>query len=278
MKPGVSIWIALIMLVACNTKDSKSTSAQLARVGQKYLYADDLSQALRSRSPLQDSAQYVKELINSWVKQQVLLQQAEKNLSKEQLDTRKKLEDYHQSLLIYEYEKQLLNQQLDTVITEAQILAYFKNNKSNFELKKNLIRLKFVKTEARHKDLDKIRNWLKNDKQEELISWCKTNASNYFLDESVWLDFADVLKEIPIRTYNEEAFLNNNTYTEVKDGDFLYIVRIMDYRIRNTTSDPGQERERIKEMILNQRKVKLLKTMEQNMIKEAELSNNIEIF
>jgi hypothetical protein len=52
----------------------------------------------------------------------------------------------------------------------------------------------------------------------------------------------------------------------------------MDYRIRNSTSDPGQERERIKEMILNQRKVKLLKTMEQNMIKEAELSNNIEIF
>lgn len=35
--------------------------------------------------------------------------------------------------------------------------------------------------------------------------------------------FADVLKAIPIRTYNEEAFLNNNTYTEVKDGNFFIL-------------------------------------------------------
>ena len=278
MKSGVSIiTVFLFMLYSCKPSSTDSDT-RLARVGDKYLYVSQLQEALTNRSPLQDSVVYLRELVKSWIKQQVLVQQAEQNLSEEERDTRKKLEDYHHSLLIYQYEKKLLSSRLDTVVTEAHIRDYFKKNKSNFELRKNLLRLWFVKADVKKRDLDHVRTLMKTNRSNELLMWCKANAANFFLDEQVWLDFADVLREIPIRTYNEEAFLNNNTYTEVKDGDFIYLVRIFDYRIRSSTSDPGIERERIREMIINQRKVKLLKTLEQNLIKEAELSKNIEIY
>lgn len=278
MKSGVSIiTVFLFMLYSCQSS-STDNDTRLARVGNTYLYISQLKEALDNRSPLQDSTIYLRELVQSWIKQQVLVQQAEQNLSEEERDTRKKLEDYHQSLLIYQYEKKLLSSKLDTVVTEAQILDYFKKNKGNFELRKNLLRLWFVKTKTQTKDLDKVRELIKNNRNNELLMWCKAHADNFFLDEQVWLDFSDVLREIPIRTYNEEAFLNNNTYTEVNNGDFIYLVRIFDYRIRSSTSDPGIERDRIREMIINQRKVKLLKTIEHNLIKEAELSKNIDIY
>jgi hypothetical protein len=278
MNDGVSIILVIVfMLTACRSSTNRDESP-LARVGDVYLHVSDIEEALRNRSPLQDSITYQKELVQSWVRQQILLQKAEQELPEADQDTRKQVEDYHRSLLIYQYEKKLLSTRLDTNVSEAQILDYFKKNKSNFELRKNLLRMWFVKADSRHKDLDKVRQLIQSTQHDELLMWCKAHAVNYFLDDQVWLDFTDVLKEIPIRTYNEEAFLNNNTYTEVKDGDFVYLVRIIDYRIRSSTSDPGMERERIREMIINQRKVKLLKTMELELIKEAELKKTIEVF
>lgn len=266
-----------LVTAACSGSQKKP----IARVGTRYLYLADITQTINERNPLQDSALFVKKLVNDWIRQQVLIEQAEQKLNSQQKNKQKQVEDLRNSLLIYEYQRLLVGEQLDTTVTEEQVSAYFNKNKSDFELKENLVRLKYVKVAATSKKLAIFRTLIRsgnNTDMARLDQACKTGAANFFLNDRVWLNLEDVIKEVPLKIDNAEDFLKNNTYFETKDQEFIYLVNISGYRIRGSESAPELEYGRIKEMILNARKVKLIREMEQNVLKEAELNGNVEVY
>jgi len=59
---------------------------------------------------------------------------------------------------------------------------------------------------------------------------------NYYDDDQSWVYFDDILKEIPINTYNQEHYLNNNKYIQLDDADMVYFIKILIFKIRSTTS------------------------------------------
>jgi len=267
------------LFTGCSQKKSSNVEP-LARVGNHFLYLADINKALTGRSPLQDSLPYMKKLIQEWIREQVLLDKANNVLTAAQKDKKKELDAYLAALLVYEYQRQTVEQKLDTTVTDTQIKQYFEKNKADFELKQNLIRFRYVKLK---KDIpfDETKTLLGSDKEEDfkkLEVFCRQQASNFFLNDKVWLNFQDVLKEIPIQTYNEEDFLKNNTLVEVKDKEYTYLVRISDYRVKNGQSQPELERDRIVQMIIQARKAQLIKETEQQVLKEAELNGSIELF
>lgn len=277
---SVFVILSMTALFTGCLQRSSSNGEPLARVGNHFLYPADITEALAGRSPLQDSLPYMKKLIQEWIREQVLLDKANSVLTAAQKDKKKELDAYLSALLVYEYQRQTVEQKLDTTVTDAQIKQYFEKNKADFELKQNLIRFRYVKLK---KDMpfDEARALLASDKEEDfkkLELFCRQHASNFFLNDKVWLNFQDVLKEIPIQTYNEEDFLKNNTLVEVKDKEYTYLVRISDYRVKNGQSQPELERDRIVQMIIQARKAKLIKETEQQVLKEAELNGSIELF
>src|SRR5687768_17232264 len=133
----------LLVSGAFSCKDLSKEEKYLARVGNKYLLYSDLEQYLLENKG-QDSAELVRSYTENWVKQQVLIQKAENNLSSEQKNKEKQVEDYRNALIIYEYQKLLLSQQLDTSVAPNEIEDYYEQNKQNFELKENIVRLRFA--------------------------------------------------------------------------------------------------------------------------------------
>ena len=103
-------------------------------------------------------------------------------------------------------------------------------------------------------------------------------AENSFLDDQVWLNFDDIIKEVPIKTYDAKHFLENNKYVEIKEGPYIYLVNILAYQIKNTASNFEFEKENIKKVIWQNRKKDLLKQLENKLKKDAELKNEIESF
>ncbi|MFH1937703.1 MAG: hypothetical protein ABIK52_09085, partial [Bacteroidota bacterium] len=181
----------------------------------------------------------------------------------------------------FAYENMLVAQRLDTVVSDAEIESYYLENQKNFLLKNNIVRLSYVKIPSESKQIRQIQRFFYSDDpddKERLADLCDKHSAQYFLDDETWLIFDDVMKEIPVRTYNQEEFLRYRRSFEIQDSLYLYLVKFLDFKIKENISPLQFERIRVKSIILNKRKMNLLNTMRQDVYNEALQENTIEIY
>lgn len=143
-------------------------------------------------------------------------------------------------------------------MSDEEIETYYNEHSQNFELKENIVRLIFFKLSNSTPNLNTL--WYKfntgGKANLDQITYASVNGGgNFHRDEDTWLDFNDILKEIPITTYNQESYLNNHKVIRVSDDNFTYFVQIMDFRIKNSISPLQRERDRIRRIIVNKEKV-----------------------
>ena len=274
--------LILLVFFACNTKLNKDQNrVAIARANNAYLYEDDIKDIVPVGTSLKDSIDLLKKYIDNWVRESLVIQKAENNLTDEQKNVEKQLQDYRNSLITYVYEKELVKQKLDTLITNEEIEKYYNENQGDFELKDNIIKVIYVKVSKKAPGIDKLIKWYKSDNmkdREQLASYCHQFAQNFYLDDNSWLLFNDLLKEIPIQTYNKELFLQNNRYIEVSDSLNKYFVNIKGFKIRNSLSPLAFEKENIKNIILNKRKLQLVTKMKVDVYNDAANTKKIEIY
>ena len=99
-----------------------------------------------------------------WVRKQLLLDQAEKTLTPDEKDFSKQLEEYRNSLVIYEFESSIISQKLDTVVSLKEIQTYYDQNMQNFELKENIIKADYVQILDDQKQLPRLKKlWQNHD-------------------------------------------------------------------------------------------------------------------
>jgi hypothetical protein len=274
-----TIFIFLIITSSCNKKNANKNEGAIAKAYNEFLYPTDIKGLLSISLSAADSERVMKSYIDNWIKNKVLAHKAEENLSDEEKNVQQQLDEYRNSLLVYKYQMKLVAERLDTNITDDQLRAYYEKNKNNFELKKNLVQLTFVKMDEASPMLNQIEKLFRSSRisdKEKLSELCSKHANNSFLDDEVWLDFNEVIKELPIKNYDQEHFLRNNKFLEIKEGNYIYLVNIKAYRIKNSISILEFEKDNIKNILLNERKINLLKEMELNVLKEAELNKDIE--
>lgn len=279
-------WPLLVLIIAgfsaCKSSgDEHEHGKTLARVFDSRLYEDDIADIVPTGVKGNDSVLLVTNYINNWIRQELLLHKAELNLDDEQKNVEQQLEDYRNSLVIYLYEKEFVRQRLDTIVDDDEIEEYYEENKGNFELRDNIVKVLYVKLDNKTKKTDKLKKWLMStdtDDRKKLEDYCIHNAEKYFFDDDNWILFDEMMKEVPIKTYNKELFLKNNRYIEVKDSLYTYMVNIKDFQVKETTSPLSFERENIKNIIINTRKLELVKEMEEDIYHEAINKNYFEIY
>ncbi|MFQ5335140.1 MAG: hypothetical protein ACE5DN_03595 [Flavobacteriales bacterium] len=272
--------LLFVTFSACKTSVQQE-HPPLARVGDNYLYPIELAGIVPPGSEQGDSIRIVKAYIRNWTEQQLLLQKAQLNLSKELKDVEKKLEEYRKSLLIYNYEKQIIAQMLDTVVTDSEIVDYYNANQKNFELKDYIVKVTYGKFDKNAPKLKQARNFFNmphNSSRDKLREYCLQYSVNYFLEDSVWLYLDDVLREVPIEIFNKEKFLKSRKYVEFEDENFIYMLRLLDYKLKNSTSPLSLERNAIISNILNHRKVELIRKLKTDILRNAMANNECEIY
>lgn len=268
------------MLGDCREDSSSDDTMVVATAFDKTLLMSELQTVFGVNMSKQDSFLMAREYIDDWVKKQVLLNNAEeKDIgSSDEID--KKVKDFKLDLIMYEYKRQLLSEKLDTNISLKETKAYYVENPENFELKQNIIRFIFIKMPV---DLEKRHNfWNKfgNADEEELSSMAVMalkNGGNAFLDANTWLAFDDVLKAVPINTYNQEHFLNHNRLFKIEETNFVWYVNILALRIKDDLSPFEFVEDNIREILLNKRKTYMLEKLENEMVQKARNDNHVKI-
>ncbi|MDP2424447.1 MAG: hypothetical protein U1C46_04075 [Bacteroidales bacterium] len=259
----------------------KSDSRLLAHVHDKYLYESDLVGVVQQGIGLQDSINAAENYINNWIKQQLLLHEAEANLTEGQKDFSKQLENYRSSLVIYQFESKIVRERLDTTVTKQELEEYFASNMGDFELKENIVKVNYVQIDIESKELRKLRNHWKSGRSADktaIRQYCRKNGLNYSFDNDDWIYFSDFLSEVPIRTYNQEEFLKYNRNFEIRDSLYIYLVEFKDFKIKESTAPLSLQENIIRSIILNRRKLDLLQRTQDEIYDNGLKSKNVEIY
>lgn len=266
---------------ACQQPKEGRNGVALARVNNDYLYDTDLEGLVPEGASVSDSIALVKNYILNWVKTTLIIQQAEKNLSQQQLDFENQLNDYKNSLIIFKYESEWIKQNLDTVVSDAEIEAYYEAHTSDFELKENIAKLMYVildKEEENKREFNKALRLPDSLILDSLENLCKLYAKSFYLDTATWVRLNGLQQTLPIQVSNPGSYLKENTFAEVTEGDELYLIKFVDYKIKDDNSPIDFEYNHIRNIIINKRKMHLAKKLRDDIYENAILINEFEIY
>jgi hypothetical protein len=280
----------LIMLSGCGylkmRDDEKEVlnrqTTKIARVNDKFLLKAELNDLVPAGSSAEDSARMVKRYINSWVRKQLLIDEASSQIEFDQQELERKILDYRYALMVYEYEKHYVNATLKKEVTEEEIKAYYDTHKDNFELKQNIIKGLYVKVPKEAPRLNKLREFLEledAEDKEKLKSYSYRFAADFMLDEAVWINFEELIVNTPLMSIpNKVQWLKTNKYVETSDQRYLYFLKIIDYKISNEMSPLEFVRDQIETIIINKRKAELAARLEKEIYEKAQKNNAFEVF
>lgn len=276
-------FIFLLSLFACNNKGGIEGDVVLARVDDHYLNYSNIADYISPGISPSDSLQMVQSFINSWVRNEILVQHAEKNLPDSLKVFERQLEEYRNSLLLFQFKKVYISQHLEMVVTEEEIEEYYQEHIGDFELKESIVKFSFIQMNENSPQRDMARDLFRHlgdttIKKLEVENFCIEYGMDYFTDDEKWIRFNDVIAKIPITTYDKTVFLRNNRFIEIADKPYVYFVYIKAFKVAEELSPIEFEHDKISQIILNKRKVVLIESMENALFEHAFEQKNFEIY
>ena len=104
-------------------------------------------------------------------------------------------------------------------------------------------------------------------------------ADNYSLEDSTWIKFDEVTRNSPFSTItNKVQFLKRTRYVEEEDSLYLYLLKINEYKISEEISPLEFVKDDIRNIIVNKRKVALVKELENEIFEEAKKDEDYQIY
>jgi len=250
-------------------------------VGEKQLTWKQLEDIIPNNSTAEDSILLAERYIEDWAKEQVLLVQAEQNLTEEQKNFEYLIENYRKSLVTYAFEAELVRQKLDTLVSGEEIEKYYEENRENFMLKDYIVQVKFCAVNKEFGQMKNLKKLFYSKEAVDLMKWqqfCVEVGAAFYFEEDRWLRWDELMKQVPLKVFDVESFLKSNDDVEFEKDDNLYLMLITKYQLSGTVSPLSFERDKIRSLIINTRKMDLLSKMRVDLFNEALQKNEIKYF
>ena len=169
-------------------------------------------------------------------------------------------------MILYQYENELLLNNISYSISDSAISKYYTENIKDFLLGSKIVRCLYTKIPLDAPDIIKFKTLIKRYPESDINdikSYSFQFAELYFLDDSIWLDFEDLIINTPFIELNQEfSYLLNNKLLENQDDEFRYFIKIIDYKTPGDISPISFEYDIIKAILLNDRKKELLNKLQ----------------
>jgi len=260
-----------------NTTDDKP----IAKAFDKFLYLKDLDGVVPQNVHGNDSIAMVKSFIDQWQREQVMQHQAEENVNIDNKTIQEQLETYRKSLIRFQYEQELIAQKLDTIVNNEVIEKYYQENQQNFQLKKPILKVSYIKLADNAPKIAMVKKLFNSKDMRDidlLEKYCFKYSPTFSLLDTTWHYTEELEKIFPISKLGEDNFNNLNRIFEISESGNLYLIILRDSKFRDSLSPLVFERENIKNLILNQRKLALVNQMEKEVFEEALKNNELEIY
>lgn len=276
------IFIAFVaLLCACKGSQPANETDVLVKVKDRVLKRSEVTDRIPKGATSADSLLLAESLIKKWVKDALVYDLARRNLDDEKEEIEKLVEEYRHSLVRYRYQERLVKEKLAGDIRESDMLNYYEENQKKFVLDKSLIKGLFLKIPIDAPGLSDVKGWYKSTSEsalEKIEKYSVQNASiyDYFYDK--WVDFDEVMDNIPLHVSNSNAFLKANKFVEVQDSSYYYLLNIKEYLLAGSVAPYDFAGPQIKDMLVNQRKVEFLKDFENELYNDAIRGGDVKFY
>ena len=279
---NIFIIIVVFAFTSCTFFKKENDRIPVAKVNDAYLYQDDIKDLVAIGTTKEDSIVLITNFINRWATQQLLMDGALLNLSEDKQEEFNKLVDqYKNDLYTKAYVEALVKRSIDTSVTEQEALAYYNENKEVFKLNEELIKFRYINVDENRLDLKDITNKFKrfnnNDKAE--LDSISIQFKSYSLNDSIWIKVSQVLNKIPvITTENKSELLKKSNFIQLKDSLGVYLMQINDVLLRNSIAPLEYVKPTIDQIVINKRKLELIRELEKDITKDAIKNKQFEIY
>ncbi|WP_245949497.1 peptidyl-prolyl cis-trans isomerase [Echinicola strongylocentroti] len=285
--PMVPIILALV--TACDffkvktEEESTAKSPAVASVDDMFLRKSDLDFVTKETNNPSDSTNLAKRYVQSWVKKQLMIKEASQKVAVSKAELDKKLLDYKYALIVYEYEKSYIEKHLDKNVSNEEIKSYYEGNKENFTLKEIIVRANFIKMNknlSQNKDADQLLNQSNESAKHELRELAIKSAANYFLEDSTWVKFDELISNTPLADNQNKVQLltRDNPLIKAEDDQFNYYYKILEYKLQDQVPPVEFVKDEISKIIINKRKVNLAESLQNEVYSRAQGNNEFKIY
>lgn len=191
------------------------------------------------------------------------------------------IEDYRRSLLIFNYEQALVQQKLDTAVSAQEIAAYYEANQANFELKDNIMHVRWFKVnEAEKRVLRKMEErFLRGDLNEmrDVEIWLAQRGVSIIDRTESWISEAELRTAMALPA-EETGPLPKVGKRVVKEGTAAWFIEVVGSKDSTSPAPVELVEQDIRSILLNQRKLQLIAAMREDVYKDAIDNEDVERF
>jgi len=245
---------ALLCLASCSNKTKDKLVAQIF---YSKLYESEVKANMPSGLSTEDSLAMANDYIDNWIKEQLILHEAEKKLTLKEKNFDKQLTDYRNNLLINAYYEKLAQQSGVCNVTDEELKAFYKTFDKRYTVDKEIVKVNYVKLSKKSPIISSVKEILfnnerrENEKQE--LAKLLSDSIEYLLEDS-WLYLDDIQNEVSF----EFDATSPNKQIEKDMGDYHYLLVILDYKSQRSVNETEEEKAAAKMMLINQKKQKYI--------------------
>jgi len=272
----------LVMVNSCDFIKKSDGNNPVARVNENYLYEDDINDLVSEGTSKQDSILLIQNFINRWATQQLFVDGAKLNLSEEKQAAFDKLVvQYKNDLYSKAYIEALVKRSIDIAVSIDEAEAYYTNNKEVFKLNEELIKFRYIHLDENIINYSNIRKQFRryNKIDKKILDSISIQFKSYSFNDSIWIKLTQVIKKIPaVNSENKNQLLKKSNFVQLKDSLGVYLMQINDVLVRNDTAPLEYVKPTIDQIVINKRKLELIKELEKDITKDAIKNKQFEIY
>lgn len=279
---SIILFMLLIGMSSCDFFKKTDDSVPIARVNDSYLYYDDIKDLVSEGTPKEDSTVVVQNFINRWATQQLFVDGAKLNLNEtKQTEFNKLVDQYKNDLYTKAYMEALVNRNMNTTVSNEEAQTYYNANKDVFKLNEELLKFRYIHLDANMNNYStieqKFKRYTAKDKNE--LEAMSIQFKSYSLNDTIWIKVSQVVNKISaVTSENKDQLLKKSNFVQLKDSLGVYLMQINDVLLRNDTAPLEYVKPVIDQIVINKRKLELIRELEKDITKDAIKNKQFEIY
>ncbi len=244
---------AALLLTAsgCQKKDRI-----VAQVYYHKLYLSEVCENIPEGLSPDDSVSLFNAYVDSWIKEQLVLHEAEKKLSLREKSFGRQLEECRKSLLIDAYFQKLASENTVDDVSAEEMRAFNRMFDNRYSVDREIVKVNYVKLSRNSKLIAPVKDILFNENrrksEKQALAKMLGDSVEYMIDDSTWLYLEDVQAELPFEVAKNVD--QQYQYVEKEEKGFHYLMVVLDHKEQRSVNETEEEREAARMMIAGQKK------------------------
>ena len=263
--------IAVMLLVSCR----RNADPVVAQVYQYKLFTSEVQAGMPSGLSQEDSLALVRVFIDDWVKEKLVLHEAERHLTPREKDFERELAEYRNSLLAQRYlDKIWVENTANDTVTEKELSDFARSLDDRYTVEKEIVRVNYVKLPSCSDKLPLVREILfhedrRVDQKEALVAMLG-DSIEYLLDDDEWLYLDDLQNEVSFQLDVKEFDSRGKVLQIEKEvGENSVFLVILDYRSQRSVNETKEERAAAGMLLTNRRRTQFVNRYVQELYDKA---------